>query len=67
MKERGIQPVRPWMEKPIFISSTAGTFEAYVPPEGDGKVSVASKEVSEMIVKCTAVIIYCVFLSTLSV
>ncbi|XP_063594457.1 large ribosomal subunit protein mL45-like [Penaeus indicus] len=39
MKEKGIQPVRPWMEKPVFISATSGTFEAYVPPEGDGKVS----------------------------
>ncbi|KAK7081154.1 39S ribosomal protein L45, mitochondrial [Halocaridina rubra] len=44
MKEKGIQPVRPWTERPIFISSTAGTFEPYVPPEGDGKVSFASKE-----------------------
>lgn len=44
MKEKGIQPIRSWMEKPVFISSTAATFEPYVPPEGDGKVSVASKE-----------------------
>lgn len=43
MKEKGIQPTRPWQEKPFFISSTAGTFEAYVPPEGDGKLSAASR------------------------
>ncbi|XP_045613663.2 uncharacterized protein [Procambarus clarkii] len=43
MKEKGIQPVRPWQEKPFVISSTAGTFEAYVPPEGDGKLSATSK------------------------
>ncbi|XP_042882926.1 probable 39S ribosomal protein L45, mitochondrial [Penaeus japonicus] len=42
MKEKGVQPVRPWMEKPVFISSTGATFEPYVPPEGDGKVSVTS-------------------------
>ncbi|KAK8729209.1 hypothetical protein OTU49_008677, partial [Cherax quadricarinatus] len=43
MKEKGIQPTRPWQEKPIVISSTAGTFEPYVPPEGDGKLSTTSK------------------------
>lgn len=39
MKERGILPDRPWVEKPMFISSTGSVFEPYVPPEGDGKVS----------------------------
>ncbi|XP_063242410.1 large ribosomal subunit protein mL45 [Bacillus rossius redtenbacheri] len=39
MKERGIQPVRPWTERPVYISSTGGVFEPYVPPEGDGKMS----------------------------
>lgn len=39
MKKRGILPPRPWMERPFFISSTGGTFEPYVPPEGDGKRS----------------------------
>ncbi|KAK3890740.1 hypothetical protein Pcinc_005314 [Petrolisthes cinctipes] len=42
MKEKGIQPVRPWQEKPLFISSTSDTFEVYVPPEGDGKISVTT-------------------------
>ncbi|XP_037036456.1 probable 39S ribosomal protein L45, mitochondrial [Bradysia coprophila] len=39
MKARGVLPPRPWMERPFFISSTGGTFEPYVPPEGDGKRS----------------------------
>lgn len=39
MKEKGIMPPRPYMERPFHISSTGGTFEPYVPPEGDGKVS----------------------------
>ena len=39
MKERGITPARPWMERPFYISCTGGIFEPYVPPEGDGKVS----------------------------
>lgn len=42
MKERGIAPPRPYMERPFYISSTGGTFEPYVPPEGDGKVSSIS-------------------------
>ncbi|XP_067003574.1 large ribosomal subunit protein mL45 [Anabrus simplex] len=39
MKERGLLPPRPWMERPFYISCTGGVFEAYIPPEGDGKVS----------------------------
>lgn len=39
LKKRGIIPPRPWMERPFHISSTGGIFEAYVPPEGDGKKS----------------------------
>ncbi|KAK8394776.1 hypothetical protein O3P69_005927 [Scylla paramamosain] len=42
MKEKGIKPVRPWQERPVCISSTTSTFEPYVPPEGDGKVSTLS-------------------------
>lgn len=37
MKKRGIEPPRPYFERPFFISSTGGIFEPYVPPEGDGK------------------------------
>jgi len=39
MKELGLSPARPWIEKPFYISSTGGVFEGYVPPEGDGKIS----------------------------
>ncbi len=44
MKERGILPQKPWMEKPVYISCTAGVFEPYVPPEGDGKFSAVSTQ-----------------------
>lgn len=39
MKERGVLPPRPWVERPFYLSATGGIFEAYVPPEGDGKIS----------------------------
>lgn len=39
MREKGVLPPRPWMERPFFISCTGGVFEPYVPPEGDGKKS----------------------------
>lgn len=42
MKERGILPPRPWLERPFHISCTGGIFEPYVPPEGDGKKSFIS-------------------------
>ncbi|KAI8426799.1 hypothetical protein MSG28_014482 [Choristoneura fumiferana] len=42
MKERGMMPPRPWIERPFYISATGGVFEPYVPPEGDGKASLAS-------------------------
>ncbi|XP_076356505.1 mitochondrial ribosomal protein L45 [Tachypleus tridentatus] len=42
MKEKGVAPPRPWMEKPIYISCTGSIFEPYVPPEGDGKVTIIS-------------------------
>src|SRR5690349_21487614 len=32
MKERGIAPPRPYMERPFYIACTGGTFEPYVPP-----------------------------------
>uniref|UniRef100_A0A1A9WJ28 Large ribosomal subunit protein mL45 n=1 Tax=Glossina brevipalpis TaxID=37001 RepID=A0A1A9WJ28_9MUSC len=43
LKERGVLPPRPWLERPFYISSTGGIFEPYVPPEGDGKKSIISK------------------------
>ncbi|XP_046382686.1 probable 39S ribosomal protein L45, mitochondrial [Ischnura elegans] len=42
MKERGVFPPRPWSERPICVSCTGAVFEPYVPPEGDGKVSLVS-------------------------
>ncbi len=45
MKEKGLAPGRPWMERPFEISSTGDIFEPYIPPEGDGKASYISKEV----------------------
>ncbi|CAG0897293.1 unnamed protein product [Darwinula stevensoni] len=39
MKEKGVQPIRPWQEKSINLASTGDIFEAYIPPEGDGKIS----------------------------
>lgn len=46
LKEQGLLPPRPWMERQFYISSTGGIFEAYVPPEGDGKVSPITAQVS---------------------
>lgn len=43
MKEKGLLPPRQWMERPFHVSSTGGVFEAYVPPEGDGKQSALSR------------------------
>ncbi|XP_072933150.1 large ribosomal subunit protein mL45 [Epargyreus clarus] len=42
LKERGLLPPRPWVERPFYISATGGVFEAYIPPEGDGKASLVS-------------------------
>nr|CAD7609516.1 unnamed protein product [Timema genevievae] len=43
MKEKGLQPPRPWIERSLYLSCTGGVFEPYVPPEGDGKVSAMTK------------------------
>lgn len=32
------------MERPFSLTATSEIFEAYVPPEGDGKMSAISKE-----------------------
>lgn len=45
LKEQGLLPPRPWLERPFFIGSTGGIFEPYVPPEGDGKVSPITAQV----------------------
>lgn len=45
LKEQGLLPPRPWIERQFFIHSTGGVFEPYVPPEGDGKISPVSRQV----------------------
>lgn len=42
MKEKGVAQHRPWQDRPINISATATIFEQYIPPEGDGKISLVS-------------------------
>ena len=46
LKEKGIAPPRIYKEKPITITCLNGVLDPYVPPEGDGKYTVLSKEVS---------------------
>ena len=38
LKKLGVEPTVPYTEKPFYISSTGAILDAYVPPEGDGKV-----------------------------
>ncbi len=45
MKRHGMLPGMPYSEKQIYISSTGAVLEQFVPPEGDGKASILSKEV----------------------
>lgn len=45
LKELGIMPPRPWVERQFFLSSTGAVFEPYVPPEGDGKISPITAQV----------------------
>ncbi|XP_058795757.1 large ribosomal subunit protein mL45 isoform X2 [Phymastichus coffea] len=42
LKEKGIFPSKPWLEKPTYISCTGNIFESYVPPEGDGKFTTVT-------------------------
>lgn len=41
-------PPRSWMERPVFVSATSSVFEAYVPPEGDGKLSALTLGVNSV-------------------
>ena len=38
-KDKGIQPIRPWHEKPFKVHCLQGVIDQYIPPEGDGKLS----------------------------
>lgn len=44
-KEHGVQPSRPWDEKPFTVTSLPGVIDQYVPPEGDGKLSALNSAV----------------------
>lgn len=46
LKENGLLPPRPWVESQYFVSATGAVFEPYVPPEGDGKISPITAQVS---------------------
>jgi len=43
-KREGIPPVRNAEYKPLYIDASTEAFEAYVPPEGDGKATLMSKD-----------------------
>lgn len=49
-KEKGLQPIRPWVERTTFINNTGTIIEPYVPPEGDGKISPISAAVKSKII-----------------
>lgn len=53
LKKLGLQPVNPYNEKPMYISSTGSLLDPYIPPEGDGKASLIStagaKQVGEKV------------------
>ncbi|XP_077284697.1 mitochondrial ribosomal protein L45 [Arctopsyche grandis] len=42
MMENGLKPTRHWAERQMHISCTGTIIEPYVPPEGDGKLSVVT-------------------------
>ncbi|CAF1234544.1 unnamed protein product [Rotaria sordida] len=44
LKREGIPPVRSTEYKPLYIDASTEAFEAYVPPEGDGKATLMSKD-----------------------
>lgn len=44
LKKDGKLPPRTFQERPINISNTGAIFEPFVPPEGDGRSSIVSKE-----------------------
>lgn len=48
-KENGIQPTRPWNEKPFSVDSSPGVIDEYIPPEGDGKLSALNTAVSNFL------------------
>jgi len=51
MKEKGILPPTPWTERQFEISATGDAFDPYIPPEGDGKSTIISKEVRLLLIE----------------
>ena len=45
LKKEGLLPPKQYNEAPMFMASTGTIFDPYVPPEGDGRASILSKEV----------------------
>ncbi|XP_066588085.1 large ribosomal subunit protein mL45-like, partial [Prorops nasuta] len=43
-KKYGILPHAPWVEKQMIFNCTNTVFDSYIPPEGDGKVSLVSRK-----------------------
>lgn len=48
MKRAGIQPPTPTSENPVYMGSLSAVIDSFVPPEGDGKASLLSKEVMSL-------------------
>ncbi|XP_058497341.1 39S ribosomal protein L45, mitochondrial [Solea solea] len=44
IRAAGVVVKQEYMERPINISCTAGVYDAYIPPEGDARLSTLSKE-----------------------
>ena len=45
LKKEGLLPPMQYNEAPMFLASTGTIFDPYIPPEGDGRSSILSKEV----------------------
>ncbi len=45
LKRSGMLPPTPYSEKAVYLSSTGAVLDEFVPPEGDGRASILSKEV----------------------
>lgn len=45
LKEKGVAPPRSYNERTVFMSSTGGILDPFIPPEGDGKASLISQKV----------------------
>lgn len=48
LKEQGIRPHRAWDERPLYVGTSNTVIEPYEPPEGDGRISIISKEVRRL-------------------